>query len=60
MQSYAGQDRAGHGQFAIMHSPVFFPMLSGESRNALRSTLIGLKKVLVLNNFFLKFLNTNL
>lgn len=28
MQSYAGQDKAGQGQFTIMHSPVFLPMLS--------------------------------
>lgn len=42
MQSYAGQDKAGHGQFTIMHSPVFLPMLSEKkSRNILYSILIG-------------------
>lgn len=55
MQNYAGQDRAGHGQFAIMHSPVFFPMLSGKSRYVLHSILIDFKKWLLLNNLFLIF-----
>lgn len=56
MQSYAGQDKAGHGQFTIMHSPVFLPMLSEKKiQKYFVQHFNRLKKWLLLNIFFLNF-----